>query len=418
MTQGIRDLQPPRLEQALAARRLTKGQLAALVGVSPSSVTKWSRGGQAPEPETFERLAAVLNVQAEWLTRPILRPVSPPLYRKNASALKAGLAMLGARAEWSQEVAVTLADHVEFPDLNLPQRRFTEPEQISNADIEAAAEECRSAWQLGRGPIQDLMLAAEGAGIIVVREETDVAVVEGLSCWSDELGQRPLVHLSADKANGFRSRFDLAHEVGHLILHRYIARTAADADPEAPEQARERYNLMERQAHRFAGALLLPAQSFAADVRLPVSLDNLLILKQRWGVSVAAMMMRLHALGLLSDEERLALIKRRSARWGAKTEPGDDRWVPEQPRLLRRTIDLLVQEGVVPLDRIPAWLGLSIHDVTQLCGLPQNYFAGPGQVIELATLRVARASGDSTSKPAGGGANVVSLTSPDRRLRS
>jgi len=402
----------------LAARRLTKGQLAALVGVSPSSVTKWSKGGQAPESETFDRLAMVLNVQAEWLTRPLLRPVSPPLYRKNASALKAGLAMLGARAEWGQEVAVSLADYVDYPELNLPQRQFTEPEQISSADIESAADECRNAWQLGRGPVQDLMLAAEGAGIIVVREETDIPVVEGLSCWSDELGQRPLVHLSADKANGFRSRFDLAHEIGHLILHRHITRVATDADPEAPEQARERYNLMERQAHRFAGALLLPAQSFASEVRLPVNLDNLLILKQRWGVSVAAMMMRLHALGLLSDEERLALIKRRSARWGAKTEPGDDRWIPERPRLLRRTIDLLVQEGVVPLDRISIWLGLSEHDVVQLCGLPQSYFSGPGQVIELSTLRVSRASADAGGRPAGSRDNVVSLTSPHRRLRS
>lgn len=418
MTQGIRDLQPLRLEQALAARRLTKGQLAALVGVSPSSVTKWSKGGQAPEAGTFDRLASVLNVQAEWLTRPILRPVSPPLYRKNASALKAGLAMLGARAEWGQEVAVCLADYVDFPELNLPLRQFTAPEQISNAEIESAAEECRSAWQLGRGPVQDLMLAAEGAGIIVVREETDIPVVEGLSCWSDELGQRPLVHLSADKANGFRSRFDLAHEIGHLILHRHISRTAADADPEAREQAREQYNLMERQAHKFAGAFLLPAQSFASEVRLPVSLDNLLILKQRWGVSVAAMVMRLHVLGLVSDEERLALIKRRSARWGAKSEPGDERWAPEQPRLLRRTIDLLVQEGIVPMDRIPAWLGLSAHDVIQLCGLPPSYFAGSGQVIELATLRVGRASGEAIASSVGGGANIVSLNSTDWRQRS
>lgn len=381
MTTGIRDLQPARLEQALAARGLSKGQLASLVGVSASTVTKWCKGDQSPEAETFERIANVLNLQSEWLTRPLLKPISPPLYRKNSSALKAGLAKLQARTEWGQEITVLLTEHVDYPDVKLPERSFTDPAQIRKADIEAAAEECRDLWQLGRGPIQDLLLAAEGAGIVVFREETDIAVVEGLSCWSPQLDGRPLIHLSADKANGFRSRFDLAHEIGHLVLHKHMEHKPED---------KVRYNLMERQAHQFAGALLLPAQTFASDVRVPINLDNLLILKQRWGASVGAMLMRLHFLGLLGDDEKLTLFKRRSARWGAKAEPGDEGWAPEKPRLLKRTIDLLVRESVLPIDRVIPFLGFSANDVQQLCGLESRYFSTPGRVVELATLRSAR----------------------------
>ena len=379
MTKGINGFQPARLEQALAARSLTKGQFASLVGVAASTVTKWSKGDQYPEAETFERLASILNVQEEWLTRPMLQPVSAPLYRSNASALKAGRAKLEARTEWVQETALSFGEHVDYPALNLPERAFQDPEQISNADIEAAAEECRKLWQLGRTPIQNLALAAENAGIIVVREETDITAIEGLSSWSTLLS-RPIVLLSADKANAFRSRFDLAHEIGHLILHKHIPR----ADD------RDRYNQMEKQAHRFAGALLLPAETFANEVRVPPNLDNLLILKQRWGTSVAAMMMRLHALGLLSDEEKLGLFKRRSARWGSKAEPGDDKWEPEKPRLLRRTVELLISAGILSVEGIPRYLGLSPRDVEKLCGLRDNYFATPGEVVEMATLRAAR----------------------------
>lgn len=176
MTKGINDLQPARLEQVLAARGLTKGQFASLVGVAASTVTKWSKGDQYPEAETFERLASILNVQEEWLTRPMLQSVSTPLYRSNASALKAARAKLEARTEWTQELALLLGEHVDYPALNLPERVFKDPEQISDADIEAAAEECRMLWQLGRNPIQNLTLAAEGAGIIVVREETDITI--------------------------------------------------------------------------------------------------------------------------------------------------------------------------------------------------------------------------------------------------
>ncbi|MEN7432386.1 XRE family transcriptional regulator [Chromobacterium sp. TRC.1.1.SA] len=390
MTKGIKDLQPARLEQALSARGLTKGQLASLVGVAASTVTKWCKGDQFPEAEAFDRLALVLNVQAEWLARPMLPPVTPPLYRSNANALKSARAKLEAHTEWAQEIALLLSNYVDYPKLNIPKRSFIDPEQISSADIEAAAEECRALWQLGKGPIQNLVLAAEGAGVLVIRQETEISVIEGLSAWSQPLGC-PIILLAADKANGFRSRFDLAHEIGHLVLHKHIPKT----------DDKERYNLMEKQAHRFAGALLLPAETFANEVRIPSNLDNLLILKQRWGVSVAAMMMRLHALGLLSDDERLLLFKRRSARWGSKAEPGDDQWEPELPRLLRRTIELLINEGVLSVDNIPRYLGISPRDVEKLCHLRENYFDSPVAVIELAALRaekyqsqLSRLSGD------------------------
>ena len=399
MTKGINDLQPARLEQALVARGLTKGQLASLVGVASSTVTKWCKGDQFPEAQTFDRLASILNVEAEWLTRPTLPAVSAPLFRSNALALKTARAKLFERANWAQDLAALFAQHVDYPALNLPERDFRAPEDITDEDIEAAAEECRHRWQLGRTPIQDLVLAAESAGILVVREETDIATIEGLSSWSTVLGL-PIVLLSADTANGFRSSFDLAHEIGHLVLHKHIL----------PSPDRERYNLMEKQAHHFAGALLLPAETFADDVRVPVNLDNLLILKQRWGVSAAAMLMRLHRIGLITDEDKDTLFKRRSARWGAKAEPFDDKWEPEKPRLLRRTVELLINAGVVTVEALPRYIGLGAHDVEQLCGLREGYFSSPPQVVELATLRSYTASTRVTQQVSNGAtAKVMSL---------
>jgi Zn-dependent peptidase ImmA (M78 family) len=285
--------------------------------------------------------------------------------------------------EWAQEIAVKLGEFANYPTVNIPTRDFTDPDQISSADIEQAAQECRDLWRLGRSPVQDLALAVESAGVILVREETEISSIEGLSCWSDVL-QRPIILLSADKANAFRSRFDLAHELAHIVLHKHI--------PAATE--RERYKQIEKQAHQFAGAFLLPAETFAADIQVPVTLDSLLILKQRWGVSVAAMLMRLETLGIIDADDKLGLFKRRSARWGAKSEPGDDKRDPELPRLLRRTIELLIGSGVMPASAIPRHLGLSPRDVETLAGLRDGYFEGPAQVIELATLRTPQKNTD------------------------
>lgn len=376
MSRGITGFEPGRLIQALSARGLSQVALASMVGVSPATVSKWKNGQQSPEAEALRSLSQVINVTPEWFTRPLPEKCSLPLFRSNASAHSDARKMLEARLEWAQDIALALSEFVDFPDVNLPVRSFTDPEQITSADIEEAADECRALWNLGRRAIPDLAMAVEGAGIILVREETGIATIEGLSSWSQAL-DRPMILLSADKQNGFRSRFDLAHELGHLILHKGIERST---DP-------VRHKMMEDQAHRFAGAFLLPAETFAADVRSPVTLDSLLLLKQRWGVSVAAMFMRLWALKIIDDETKSLLFKRRSARWGVKAEPGDDGRAPEQTRLLKRTIELLASSGVMPVDAVSSYIGLSATDIEMLTGLPMRYLSGNAAVVHLAKLK-------------------------------
>ena len=377
MSRGrIQGFKKERLDQILAVRGLSQLQLASLVGVSPGTVSKWRAGNQIPEKEALARLATVVNVSEEWFTRPVQALLEQPLFRSNAQALVTARGMLKARTEWVQDIGYALQEFLDFPDLNLPVRDFRNPLEISTEDIEEAAIECRKYWKLGRVAIQDLALAAESAGIILVREQTGVTQIESLSAWSTVLN-RPIIYLSADKGNAYRSRFDLAHEIGHLILHSHVIDT----------ENRERHKLLEKQAHDFAGALLLPAETFAREVKLPVTLDDLLLLKKRWGVSVAAMVMRLKAMHMIDEEETSRLYRRRSARWGVKFEPGDDDRVPEQPRLLRRSVELLVKENILPLESITDYFGISARDVEMLAGLREGYLDGRNNVIELSRLR-------------------------------
>ncbi|MCW5319668.1 ImmA/IrrE family metallo-endopeptidase [Verminephrobacter aporrectodeae subsp. tuberculatae] len=363
---GVQGFQRGRLDQVLAARRLTQVQLALMVGVSPATLSKWCTGMHAPEREALERLARVVNVAPDWFTRTPGAKVLQPLFRSNAPAHAAARALLEARIGWAQDVAAALMEYgVSYGDVYLPTRTYTHPEEITAEAIEQAAEECRGMWRLGRSEIEDLALAAEWAGIILVREETGIAQIEGLSAWSKVL-RRPIVLLSADQDNGYRGRFDLAHEVGHLVLHRCIERPTEPA----------RHKLLEQQAHLFAGAFLLPAETFAAEVLLHPTLDDLLLLKRRWGVSVAAIITRLRTLQLLDEDGARMLLKRRSVRWGAKSEPGDGDRKPEKPRSLRRAIDLLVEKNIIPLEAVPGHIGLASVDIEALAGLPEGYLRG------------------------------------------
>lgn len=348
-----------------------------MVGVSPATIRKWRSGQQAPESEALECLATVVNVTPEWFTRPLLSGMSKPLFRSNASAHVAARAMRETRIHWANELVTKLTEFIDLPKLKLPHRSFKNIDEISDADIEDAANECRVLWSLGTKEIPDLALAAESNGIIVVREETGIAQIEGLSAWSESLGI-PFVLLSSDKGNAFRSRFDFAHEIGHLILHRYVGN----------ELGAERYKLKESQAYKFAGALLLPAETLTEEIRTPVTLDSLLLTKQRYGISVAASIMRLHVLNIITEEENQNLHKRRSARWGVKSEPVDDYREPGKPRLLKRTIEFLASSGIIYVERLAAFAGLSAIDVEMMVGLPEGYLTGKkAAVVHLAKLK-------------------------------
>lgn len=392
---SIGNFVPDRLTQALSVRGFSATELAARIGVTNTTISRWRTASQIPSPTMVEAMAAELRVAPEWLTRPLRGATSKPNYRGSVAQLKPERSLLGARMEWLEEVSAQLEEFVDYPDVNLPNIELRRLSEITDSVIEEAADACRKLWNLGEGPIGDMLLLLENAGAVVASEETGIARIEGLSAWS--ASGRPFVLLCSDKGNGFRSRFDAAHELGHLVLHRYI---------DAPGDAAS-HKLMEQQAHRFAGAFLLPARGFTAEVSTPVSLQALVFLKQRWGVSVAAKIMRLRALGVISEDDYLRLIKHRSAKWGNKREPLDDERTPESPRLLRRTMELLVNEGVIRADGLADMLGISSRDIESLIGLPFGYLSGKrADVVELAIKR--RDSTDVASPAlADSGSNVV-----------
>lgn len=381
MKRGVSGFRPERLNQALDARGMSQVQLATLADVSAGSISKWRNGLQEPTADALDKLAKAVNVKPEWFLRAATGfDTGIKLFRSNASALKSARAYMSVRHDWSKELAAEFGEFVEYPEVNFPVREYKDPNEVSDEDIEVAAAECRKIWKLGLGPVPDVVLAIENAGGIVVREATDKPRIEGVSSWCS-VNERPFVYLNADKANGFRSRFDAAHELGHVILHRHVQEDVARAN----------YRLMEDQAHYFAGAFLLPGETFANEVSGVPSLDTLLALKLRWKTSAAAMIKRLSVLEILDEQAELNLWKRRSARFGNKAEPYDDELTPEQPRLLKRAVTLLVEEGVNPRETIPDRVGLSAKDVEGLAGMPEDYFAPDrGQVIDLAAVRLRR----------------------------
>jgi Zn-dependent peptidase ImmA (M78 family) len=267
---------------------------------------------------------------------------------------------------------------VDLPEVNIPRLASEDYRDIRDEDIEKVASQCREVWSLGLGPISDVMLVTENAGVCVVREEVGTSVMDGLSNWS-EVDSRPYALVAADKATYYRGRLDLAHELGHLVLHGHLKNL--------PLADKAVFKEIERQAFLFAGAFLLPAESFAAEIITP-SVAGLLALKERWKASVGAMIKRCDDLGLMSEEYARRIWVQYGARGWRKSEPLDADREPEKPRLFARSVKLLLDEGVRSRADLLNDLRFNTTDIESLCGLPRGLMSGSdADVLNLPQLK-------------------------------
>lgn len=398
MRAGTEGFQPERLVQARDARGLTQVALSELIGRTSASISRWESGAQLPEAEPLNDLGRALNVPVSFFLVPIPDHGPAPIFFRSDAATTQGLRKrTRVRLRWAQDISLTLQGWLDLPQVNVPHIEAEDHRDISDADIERAAHACRDSWGLGSGPLSDVLLVLENAGVVVVKEQVGSTNMDGLSNWS-EMDSRPYVLVARDKETCVRGRMDASHELGHLVLHRYIEQKKLNNKADFKE--------IERQAFHFAGAFLLPAESFASEVWSP-SLNTFVTLKERWKVAVGAMIKRCQNLGIISETYTTRLWKYYSARGWRKQEPLDDRIPIEEPRLLPRAIKVLIEQGVMERGQLLSEIRLSHTDTETLCGLPRGYMnADKAEVVAMPRVRATTTTseGDGSVVPFGKGA--------------
>ncbi|MBE4575516.1 hypothetical protein BOO36_17070 [Vibrio navarrensis] len=372
---GVGGFQPSRLTQAREALGIPKVALATLVNVSSATVSQWESGKQNPQEDKLRAIAAALGQDVHWFLKPVVEGSSTPyFFRSLSAATKTGRVVTKTKLDWLIEISTSLESFLDWPSLSVPEidKPFT---AISDSEIEELAIAYREKAGLGLGPIKDLMLAVESSGIICSRTEIGFDKLDGLSNRIVS-GDRAYILLASDKDNGIRSRFDLAHELGHIVLHRGV---------KSGQFTTSNLKEIERQANLFASSLLLPAESFARDLRNP-TLETFLTLKPRWKVSIAAMIYRAHQLNIITDMQYSNLYKNLSARGWRMREPYDDQVKPERSRLLHRAVDMLVTAGIGKSELLET-IGFTPSIVEDLVGMPKGYFTEDQSIDNLLTFR-------------------------------
>lgn len=311
-----------RLTLARTYRGLRKVDLAQAIQVTPAAISQYEQGRTRPSESVLAALALHLGFPPSFFERgrPLLAVSEGHAhFRRLRSTSKLDRERILARVGLLAEVVTEVERHVALPPVAIPDI----PGSGDDGTVaEEAAEEVRARWQLGSGPIQHVVRLLEGKGVIVVRPAIDTRDIDA---FSTVVGGRPIVVLASDKQDAARSRMDAAHELGHLVMHH-------DAEPGRQS--------VEREANRFAGAFLLPRTAMLTELPRTMRWDVYLSLKERWRVSLAALLYRARTLGVLSADGYQRAQIRMPVRGWRQAEPGDI-GAPEEPTVLRTALDLL-----------------------------------------------------------------------------
>lgn len=333
---------PSRLTLARKSRGMSKVELASLAGVSPNSITNWEKAKNTPRDENVESLAQALEYPVDFFYQreaPLVEPGAVSFRALSRMPASQRDRVVGA-AGLAVELDSWIDERFARPDTEVP--------DLSCLDPAAAAEALRSEWGLGHGPISNLVHVAEHAGIRVyslatAENENGLGAIDALSMWWDA---DPFVFLNTSSTVE-RVRHSLAHEIGHLVLHR-------DGGPTG--------QMAEKEANRFAGHLLLPTAGLIAEAKRYFSIDQIVEAKKRWRVSALAYVYRMNEEGLL-DEWRYKELCIKLRRDYGSTEPSPVS-NPETSQVLRKVFSHLRSEG--GRAAVASDLGITVDDLDSL----------------------------------------------------
>jgi Zn-dependent peptidase ImmA (M78 family)/DNA-binding XRE family transcriptional regulator len=346
---------------------MSQAELAAAVRVSQVSVSHWEKGQRVPEPDVLARLAAVLGVLPLTLSDSSVATTTP-MFRASGVTRKRDERMIEGRTELARLAASRILEEVEV-SADLP---WPSPEDPLGAGPEDAAAALRRVWRIPSGPIDDLTTFIEASGTLVLRVDFGHPKVEAAYAHPRREARRWIL-MNTYATDWARQRLTVAHELGHAVLHHWDAFNV-------PDEAQR-----EKEAYRFALALMVPAKDFILDIAHTARRwEDFLRLRPKWGISAAALARRARDLDLLDAASYRSLNIRRRSLGHWRAEPGDD-GEPERPSVFPETVSLLRSAAGWDDAQFSATAGLPIERLAEL--LPEDFAGEPKGSVTLRRIK-------------------------------
>jgi len=353
-----------RIKEAREIRGLSQSVLAGLINVKRQAVSAFEKNKIKPSPESLFAIASVTGFPVPFFLNE--RPRGDSLRTAPISFRKKSIASKTAKLQATQyenlfaDIYFYVDHYLDFHPSKIPFDMEINYRSLNSEGIEKIASNVRRKWGLGDGPIPDMIRLLENNGIMVAEIELP-KTLDAVSTWRHN---RPFILLSDSSTSCARRRFNLGHELGHLVLHQMV--------PEEDFENAESLKRLESQAYRFAGAFLFPAVSVNNEY-FSNSIAALKNLKSRWRISIAAIARRLFDLSLINKTQHKYIMMNLGER---KNEVLDDIIPMEKPTLMGRAFEMLQENHILSIRNAIDDLMISDDFFSMLTGIEmkkQNY---------------------------------------------
>lgn len=373
---------PRRIRQARISRGYSIAEIAELVGLSKQAISQFELGKNEPGKSNLLSIARELDYPVSFFYKEypcVENSDSLVFFRSKKTTTVKDKNSAKEKIEIFREIHNYLTEYVDFPDLNLPKIDYPDVHmELDENIIENYAQKLRIHWGLGNGPIQNLTNVAQKNGIMISQMSLRIHKIDAFSVWYDGI---PYIFLSADKHSNARIRFDIAHELGHLIMH-------SDIYSEDDFEKSVIRDKLEREADRFAAAFLLPEITFSKDV-VSSSLSDYIPLKNKWLVSLGAMIYRLADLELLSDNQIKYLKDQMTSHMYWRNEPLDKEIPIEKPFACKQAVELLIDNNIINKLQFIDDIGVNADEIEAYCFLDPGTLKDktPSNIIKLKDVK-------------------------------
>lgn len=330
---------PDSLKNIRKMRGMTLDEVCAAINqmVSKQALSKYERGLMQPSAKVLDALLGVYGISLEYLQREQLVVVDRWNFRRGE--------ILSAKEEdkMKEEISSALRQYLYLENQLGTSKEFVAPFSRKRfqaiSEMEIAAEALRTKWKLGDDSLPSVCRIMENAGIRVLELNLDTRI-DGVSGWVDK--NVPFVILNKQTLRVERKRFTALHELGHLLFD-FIE----SLDVRTKEKC----------CHKFASALLFPAHiaySHIGKKRSALALEELVELKNSYGISVAALVHRLKDLNIITDVYYNHIFDD----W-IKQNPTEEGWggypLMDHEEKYQRMVHRALAEGIVTSDHLLAY---------------------------------------------------------------
>ncbi|MFD1851647.1 helix-turn-helix domain-containing protein [Oceanobacillus bengalensis] len=359
---------------------LSRKQLADKISVTEQAIWQYENGYVSPKLEVVNQLKAIFYVKSSYFYKNDMLDQSDRnnIHVENIAYRSDTINSLSKSQ--SETIKVRFIDaflkriegRISYPSNTLVELRNetidflkNHPEMERNSQIKSIAKLARQKIGLSKNSNNNFLFLLEKAGAFVF-EKGIVENIDAYSLWTED--NRPYIILGSLKKSAVRRNFDLAHELGHLLLHYKV---------EFAMQDKKEYRTLEDEANYFASEFLLPEDFFLEDckhIEKKSNPDSYLDIKQKWLVSLQAIAIRAFQLGVI-DYQQYRYFYMVINKKGYKTsEPLDDRIKIDRPTKVKSILQLLFDRGFYTVSELMEELRVDLSFLSLLSGIEEEFF--------------------------------------------